>query len=476
MAFAVVLVILVLGSVLFHFLSPWNITPVASNWGSIDVTMLITLVITAVVFIAVNFFIAYAVIKFRHTPERKARYEPENKKLEWWLTLGTSVGIIAMLAPGLIVYADFVSVPEDAHQVEVVGQQWSWSFRFPGADGELGKSAIGHISTDNAFGVDPLDEAGQDDRLLTSNTLLLPVDRPVKLLLRSKDVLHNFYVPNFRVKMDSVPGQVSYQWFTPTRTGDFEVLCAEYCGIGHFNMRAYIKVVEQQEYDDWLAGLPTFAESLSGEASEKLSVKAEKGQQVAQQKGCMACHGFESSPAGPAWLGLYGSTRVMKDGSEIVADDDYLKEAILKPNATVVKGYAPIMPKLELSELEVESVIAFIRERGSETEQSQGDRQGSSQTKDADNNAAGAELAQSKGCTACHSVDGSRLVGPSWQGIYGSDRKLASGETVTVDDDYLKESMFKPNAKVVEGYPPVMPPSQISTAQAEALIEYIKSL
>ncbi|WP_088330357.1 cytochrome c oxidase subunit II [Lacimicrobium sp. SS2-24] len=473
MAFAVVLVILVLGSVLFHFLSPWNMTPLASNWGSIDVTMLITLVITAVVFIAVNFFIAYAVIKFRHTPERKAEYEPENKKLEWWLTLGTSVGIIAMLAPGLIVYADFVNVPDDAHQIEVVGQQWSWSFRFPGQDGQLGKSAIEHISTDNSFGVDPLDEAGQDDRLLTSNTLILPVNRPVKLSLRSKDVLHNFYVPNFRVKMDSVPGQVSYQWFTPTRTGDFEILCAEYCGIGHFNMRGYIKVVEQQEYEQWLADLPTFAQSLMSEASEALSVKAKQGQEVAQKKGCMACHGFEESPAGPSWLGLYGANRTFKDSTELIADDDYLREAIVEPGATIVKGYAPIMPKLELSELEVDAVIAFIKERGNR------DSDAGAQTMQknpAEQSKSGAELAQSKGCTACHSVDGSRLVGPSWQGLYNSERSLASGETVLADDAYLKESLFKPNAKVVAGYPPVMPPSQLSSAQADALIEYIKTL
>ncbi|MFT6779798.1 MAG: cytochrome c oxidase subunit 2, partial [Paraglaciecola sp.] len=151
MGIAIALILIVIGSIVFHFLSPWVMTPLASNWGSIDDTMLITFIITGIVFIAINFFIAFAVIKYRHDKNRKAKYEPENKKLEIWLTVVTSIGIIAMLAPGLVVYSDFVNVPEDASVVEVVGQQWSWSFRFPGDDNQLGKSAIKHISIDNPF-------------------------------------------------------------------------------------------------------------------------------------------------------------------------------------------------------------------------------------------------------------------------------------------------------------------------------------
>jgi cytochrome c oxidase subunit 2 len=215
MGIAVALILIVIGSVVFHFLSPWVMTPLASNWGSIDDIMVITFIITGIVFIAINFFIAFAVIKYRHDKNRKAKYEPENKKLEIWLTAVTSIGIIAMLAPGLAVYSDFVNVPEDANVVEVVGQQWSWSFRFPGDDNQLGKSAIENISIDNPFGVDPLDPTGQDDVLVVGNRLVLPVDKPVKILMRSKDVLHNFYVPQFRVKMDMVAGTVSYIWLNP---------------------------------------------------------------------------------------------------------------------------------------------------------------------------------------------------------------------------------------------------------------------
>ena len=272
MGIAIALILIVIGSVVFHFLSPWVMTPLASNWGSIDDIMVITLIITGIVFIAINFFIAFAVIKYRHDKNRKAKYEPENKKLEIWLTIVTSVGIIAMLAPGLAVYSDFVNVPEDASVVEVVGQQWSWSFRFPGDDNQLGKSAIENISIDNPFGVDPLDPTGQDDVLVVGNRLVLPVDKPVKILMRSKDVLHNFYVPQFRVKMDMVPGTVSYIWLTPTVIGEYEILCAEFCGVGHFNMRGYVKVMQQQNFDEWLLEKPTFAASMINNSSEKLSV------------------------------------------------------------------------------------------------------------------------------------------------------------------------------------------------------------
>lgn len=466
MAIAIALILIVVGSVIFHFWSPWTMTELASNWGSIDDTMLITLIITGIVFIAINFFVAFAVIKFRHQEGRKAKYEPENKKLEVWLTVATSIGIIAMLAPGLIVYADFVEVPENAMEVEVVGQQWSWSFRYPGVDGALGKTAVEHISIDNPFGVDPLDENGQDDVLILANRMSLPLNQPIKILLRSKDVLHDFYVPQFRVKMDMVPGTVTYLWFEPTVVGVFEILCAEFCGLGHFNMRGKVDVVERAEFDQWLSSQPTFASSLEKNTSEALSVTAQNGKELAQSKGCLACHNFRDSSIGPTWQGLYGKTQTLVDGTQVEVDDEYLKEAILAPSARVVKGFAPIMPALELTELELTAVIAYIREKGSGADAKE------SGTKP---ELSGEELAQSKGCLACHSLDGSRLLGPSWEGLFGTSRTLESGQTITVDEAYLRESIFQPNAKIVEGFPAVMPPPVLNQDEAQAIIDFIKT-
>ena len=132
MPIAVAIILLVLGSLLFHFWSPWYFTPLASNWGLIDTTMDITLIVTGVVFVAVNFFLAYCIIRFRHKKGQRADYDPENTKLETWLTVITSIGVVAMLAPGLVVWGQFVTVPDDAMEVEAVGQQWHWSYRFPG--------------------------------------------------------------------------------------------------------------------------------------------------------------------------------------------------------------------------------------------------------------------------------------------------------------------------------------------------------
>ena len=151
MALAVLLIVLVLGSLLFHFFSPWYFTPLASNWGLIDFTVDITFVVTGIVFVAANLFMAYCLIRFRHTEGRRADYEPENTKLELWLTAITTVGVIAMLAPGLVVWGQFVTVPEEAAEFEAVGQQWHWSFRFPGEDNVFGDVSVRHITENNAL-------------------------------------------------------------------------------------------------------------------------------------------------------------------------------------------------------------------------------------------------------------------------------------------------------------------------------------
>lgn len=284
MPFAVVLILLVVGSILFHLLSPWTFTPLASNWAMVDVTVDITLYVTGLIFVAVNLFMAYCVIKFRHKKGARSTYEPENAKLENWLTLLTAVGVAAMLTPGLFVWAKFVDVPEEAHVVEAVGQQWHWTYRYPGEDGKFGEVDSERITSDNPFGMDPDDPNGQDDILVYSPEAHLPVDQPVKFSLRSKDVLHNFTVTEFRVKMDLVPGTNTFLWVTPTVKGRFEVLCEELCGIAHHTMRGAVIVEEQEEFDAWLAQQSTWAQN-----SAKVAGNAQIG--AAQYAVCAACHG-----------------------------------------------------------------------------------------------------------------------------------------------------------------------------------------
>ncbi len=284
MALAVVIFLLVIGSIIFHFASPWWFTEIAADWGSIDFTINLTFWVTGFVFVACNLFLAYCIWKFRQKEGHKAVYEPENHKLEIGLSAITTVGVIAMLAPGLFVWASFVNVPDDAVQIEVLGSQWQWQYRYPGADGQLGTADVLLVTEDNPFGVNPEDPRGQDDVVVNDPELHLPLGQPVQTLLRSHDVLHNFTVPQFRVKMDLVPGLVSYLWFDPTREGRFDVMCEELCGIGHFVMRGAVVVEPQADFDAWIAQQTTFSETQNMAAPNVAAGQA-------AYAACATCHG-----------------------------------------------------------------------------------------------------------------------------------------------------------------------------------------
>ena len=258
MAVAIVILLIALGSIAFHFWSPWWWTPIASNWQGMDDTILLTFWITGFVFVAICAFVAYCVWKYRYQKNRIAEYKPEDKKLETRLILITTLGVIALLAPGLLVWNNYISVPDNAYKVEVVAYQWGWKFRLPGKDGILGKTDIKFINDENPFGLNLEDSYGKDDLLVDEGELHLLLDRPVKFELRAIDVLHNFYVPQFRGKMDMVPGMITYYWITPTRIGEFEILCAEYCGTGHYAMRGLVIVDKEKEYNKWEAKQITF--------------------------------------------------------------------------------------------------------------------------------------------------------------------------------------------------------------------------
>ncbi|MEE8428328.1 MAG: c-type cytochrome, partial [Gammaproteobacteria bacterium] len=286
MVIAIVLVVLVIASVLFHLWSPWYLTPLASNWGNIDDTIALTFWITGFVFVVVNLFMAWCVVRYRQRKGHKAHYEPENKKLEWWLTGLTSLGVVAMLAPGLWVWADFVTVPAEASVFEAVGQQWHWSFRFPGEDSKLGTVDARFISAENPFGMNPDDPDGQDDVLVASPEVHLPIGKPWKALLRSKDVLHNFTVAQFRVKMDMVRGMVTYLWFTPTKIGEYYILCEEYCGVGHFAMRGRVVIDEEADFQTWLRSQPTYAETVAQIPGDAIVGRS-------RYAVCASCHGSQ---------------------------------------------------------------------------------------------------------------------------------------------------------------------------------------
>ena len=249
----------IIGSVLFHIFTPWWWTDIASNWGAMDDTINLTFWIGGGVFILVCLFMVYCTFKFSYKEGRNVEYKPEDNKLEKILTVATTLGVAALLAPGLIVWNEFINTPKNALNIEVMAWQWGWQYRLPGEDGKLGTVQVAKISDENPFGINLDDPNVKDDVLIQSDELHLKTNRPVQILLRSVDVLHNFYVPQFRSKMDAIPGIITYYWFEPNKVGEYEVLCAEYCGVGHYGMRAKVVVENEQNYENWLGEQETFS-------------------------------------------------------------------------------------------------------------------------------------------------------------------------------------------------------------------------
>ena len=189
------------------------------------------------------------------------------------------------------------------------------------------------------------------------NDLHVPVGRPIKLTLTSQDVLHDYWIPAFRVKHDALPGKFTSLWFEATKTGEFHLFCAEYCGTEHSLMGGTVYVMKPEDYAQWLEGGPKAAPQ-------------EAGLFLFEQRGCATCHSGESGARGPNLVGVYGSTVTLKSGDEVVADEEYLRESIMRPALRVVDGFAPLMPSFsnQLTEEQVMDLITYIKSLSAEGE------------------------------------------------------------------------------------------------------------
>lgn len=236
-----------------------------------------------------------------------------NTALEIGWTIVPTFIVIGFGIWGAVMLNDLTAPKPDEMTVNVVGRQWSWSFSYP----------------------------EQDD--IPSAALVLPVGRPIVLQMTSEDVLHSFWVPEFRVKQDLVPGRTTTLRITPTVEGEYKVRCAEICGLDHTNMLAPVQVVSQAEFDAWVedkSNAPVFSELTPAEVGE-LMYGNEYGY------GCVGCHSLDGSAgAGPTWQGIYGREEALDDGTTVVVDDAYIRESIYEPNANIVAGFQPnVMPQ-----------------------------------------------------------------------------------------------------------------------------------
>ena len=260
-------------------------------------------------------------VKYRERPDRpRRRVSRIPPRYEIALAAGTLVVFLAFWLVGFAQYRELRSPPPGALRVYLVAKQWMWEAVYP--DG---------VSV-------------QDD-------LRVPVGQPVVLLMTSRDVIHSFYVPSFRVKQDVLPGRITELWFTATAPGEYDILCAEYCGTGHSRMRGRVIALAPPAFEAWLTG---------HDAPDLASL----GERLAAEKGCLRCHTVDGTPhLGPTWRHLYRAQIPLAGGTSVVADEAYLTESMMDPLAKIRVGFVPIMPSYlgQLSAGDVAAIVEYIR-------------------------------------------------------------------------------------------------------------------
>ena len=290
----------------------------ASNFAP-QVDGLMTFISTVCFFFAVVITIAiiYFFFKYhRKEPHAVGAHVHEDSRLETlWIVIPLILAM-TMFSWGAVVYVDYRRVPDDTLDIYVIGKQWMWKAQQPNGIREI-------------------------------NELHVPVNRNVRLILASEDVIHNFYVPAFRVKMDVVPGHYNTMWFRPTKTGRYHFFCSQYCGTSHAVMGGWVTVMEAAEYGTWLSG------STGGETNPVLA-----GEKLFAEKACISCHIANGTGRAPSLNGVYGAQVLLADGSKVSADDAYIRESILQPSAKIVAGYQPLMPSFQ-GQLTEEQILAL---------------------------------------------------------------------------------------------------------------------
>jgi cytochrome c oxidase subunit II len=292
--------------------------------GKVDTIIWFVTVISLIFFLLITFFLVYFAIKYRRRKENEETpYITGSHILEAVWTIIPSILLIVIFAYGFIVFREMRTPPKDALEINVTGRQWLWQFKY-----NNGKTEV--------------------------NELHVPEGKPIKLVMKSEDVNHGFFVPAFRVKQDLMASMYTQLWFTATKTGTYDLFCTQYCGTGHSAMLGKIVVMSPEEYEKWEKS----EEKVAGAPS------AEHGKELYVQRGCNACHSIDGSRiVGPTWKGLWGKEEVMQDGQKITVDENYVRESILEPQAKIVNGFPPVMPSFKgvVSDEDISGIIAFMK-------------------------------------------------------------------------------------------------------------------
>ncbi len=288
--------------------------------GQVDALYIALIVITGGVSLLIWLTIIYFGIKYRRRPDNELAqdYEPPQILEIGWIVVPTII-FIGFFLWGAWVYFQQQRVPANALDVYATGRQWMWKFEHASGQREI-------------------------------NTLHVPVGRPVRITMASEDVIHSLWFPAFRVKMDVLPSRYRTMWFQATKTGTFHIFCAEYCGTNHSAMIGWVNVMEPTEYQRWLAG--------GAEGS-----MASQGEGLFQKYACNTCHTGDASARGPTLAGLFGKPVTLNDGRIVIADENYIRESILSPQAKIVQGFGPIMPTFQgqVNEEDLLKLLEYVR-------------------------------------------------------------------------------------------------------------------
>ena len=272
--------------------------------------------------------ITYFLIKFRASknPDRKNPRKHQGILEKTWI-VGTLILFIPLFIWGAETFFSMYVPPHDAVEVNVVAKQWMWKFYRPNGVSEI-------------------------------NDLHIPLNKPVRLIMISEDVIHSFFIPDFRVKQDVLPGRYTSLWFTPTQVGRFRLLCTQYCGTNHAGMNGYVIVMNPPEFEQWQKSMQG---SIQDHGPGAISL-VDTGRGLYHKLQCSSCHDSPSGQA-PNLQGLFGKSVSLTDGTQIIADENYIEESIVKPSAKVVKGFRDIMPSYrgQLSETELMALTNYIK-------------------------------------------------------------------------------------------------------------------
>jgi cytochrome c oxidase subunit 2 len=303
----------------------WMTPEVASTVADkVDAISHFIFLVSAFFFVLIVALMLYFIVKYkRKTNNDVTSPIDHNLKLEIVWTAIPLALLMIMFVWGFQVYLEMSIPPRGSMEIKVTGQKWFWTFDYPnGAN--------------------------------SPNELVVPVGTPIKTIFSSKDVLHSFYVPAFRTKMDVLPNRYTVSWFEATKTGEFPIYCTEFCGTGHSSMLAKVRVVSKEEFNTWLDQAGSGGDGIAPEVY---------GEKLYKKFACNTCHSTDGSKiVGPSWKGIYGTKKNTSAGA-VTVDENYIRESILNPTAKVVAGYQPSMPSYQgiLKDKDIDAIIAYIK-------------------------------------------------------------------------------------------------------------------